>query len=47
LAARTFGDLPGSIRFGLLMTRAAGLGDIRLIGSVNIGATSVLRADSK
>ncbi len=37
------GFLLGSIPFGLLLTRSAGLGDIRGIGSGNIGATNVLR----
>jgi len=37
------GYLLGSIPFGLLITRAAGLGDVRKIGSGNIGATNVLR----
>ena len=43
LIAALFGYLLGSIPFGLLITRAAGLGDVRAIGSGNIGATNVLR----
>jgi glycerol-3-phosphate acyltransferase PlsY len=42
-AVAGIGFLLGSIPFGLLLTRAAGLGDIRAIGSGNIGATNVLR----
>ena len=42
-----FGYALGSIPFGLLLTRFAGLGDIRSIGSGNIGATNVLRTGRK
>jgi glycerol-3-phosphate acyltransferase PlsY len=41
------GYLLGSIPFGLLLTRAAGLGDVRKIGSGSIGATNVLRTGRK
>lgn len=41
------GYLLGSIPFGLLLTKAAGLGDIRAIGSGNIGTTNVLRTGRK
>ena len=39
--------LVGSIPFGVLITRALGLGDLRAIGSGNIGATNVLRTGNK
>ena len=47
LAAFLLGYLLGSIPFGLLLTKAAGLGDVRAIGSGNIGATNVLRTGNK
>ncbi|MCW2282672.1 glycerol-3-phosphate acyltransferase PlsY [Rhodoblastus acidophilus] len=46
-AAAVVGYLLGSIPFGLLLTKAAGLGDVRAIGSGNIGATNVLRTGRK
>ena len=45
--AAVAGYLCGSIPFGLLLTRWAGLGDVRKIGSGNIGATNVLRTGNK
>ncbi|MDQ0421614.1 glycerol-3-phosphate acyltransferase PlsY [Peteryoungia aggregata LMG 23059] len=42
-----FGYLLGSIPFGLVLTKMAGLGDLRSIGSGNIGATNVLRTGNK
>ncbi len=47
ILAAVFGYCLGSIPFGLLVSRAAGYGDIREIGSGNIGATNVLRTGSK
>ena len=47
LYALAIGYLLGSIPFGLVLTRFAGKGDVRTIGSGNIGATNVLRTGSK
>ncbi|CAH0340372.1 glycerol-3-phosphate 1-O-acyltransferase PlsY [Rhizobium sp. CECT 9324] len=47
IAVLSLGYLLGSIPFGLLLTRMAGLGDLRSIGSGNIGATNVLRTGNK
>lgn len=46
-ASLLFGYILGSIPFGLILTRYAGLGDVRSIGSGNIGATNVLRTGNK
>lgn len=47
LLAAVLGYLLGSVPFGIVITRAMGFGDLRKIGSGNIGATNVLRTGSK
>ena len=47
LSVFLFGYFMGSIPFGLLLSKLSGLGDIRKIGSGNIGATNVLRTGNK
>jgi glycerol-3-phosphate acyltransferase PlsY len=47
IIALVFGYLCGTIPFGLILVKSAGLGDIRSIGSGNIGATNVLRTGNK
>jgi glycerol-3-phosphate acyltransferase PlsY len=46
-AALLFGYLLGSIPFGVVLTKSAGMPDVRAIGSGNIGATNVLRTGNK
>ena len=47
IAACAFGYLAGSIPFGILISKILGLGDLRKLGSGNIGATNVLRTGNK
>ena len=47
IAACAFGYLAGSIPFGILISKVLGLGDLRKLGSGNIGATNVLRTGNK
>ncbi len=47
MLAGVLGYLLGSVPFGIVITRALGLGDLRAIGSGNIGATNVLRTGHK
>jgi acyl phosphate:glycerol-3-phosphate acyltransferase len=47
ILAAVLGYLLGSVPFGIVITRAMGLGDLRQIGSGNIGATNVLRTGNK